>query len=93
MKLAEIADRITAHLRRFETDTTINAPDTKYRLRTYYNASAWRMGARIAVAYISFQVADRLSRDAALAYLAWLDKGNVGTHYEFERQTAQAVQG
>ena len=51
MKLAEIADRISAHLSRFESDPKINI------------------------------VGEGRLKSDALAYLAWLDDGNVGKHY------------
>lgn len=92
MKLDEIAKRIAAHLRRFERDPEINRKrkydeaakrwvDHQGGLGSYWHASAQRAGSRVAVVYVSYQGATNLTRGEALAYLAWLDAGNVGTHW------------
>lgn len=54
----------------------------------FYLAGAYRAGARICVRYVSYQNTSKLTADTARAYLAWLDAGNYGTHYEMERTTA-----
>lgn len=83
--LTEIAARIHAHMRRFETDPKINAPDPVYRTRNYYCAGAYRAGSFVGLRYVSYHCAWHLRRADAQRYLAWLDAGNVGTHYEMER--------
>ena len=89
MTLTEIAQRINVHLKRFENDPAINVDRTpdKTGLRTYYNAYAGRSGAYVSVVYISYQGHSNLTRDEALKYLAMLDGGFVGRHYEAFRQT------
>ena len=79
-KLVEIAKRIAAHLRRFESDPVINVATEGCR-RPYYNSGATVAGSRVAVWTVSFQHATNLTRADALRYLAWLDAGNVGSHY------------
>lgn len=91
MKLAEIAERINAHLKRFEKDPKTNPLDPKYKTRPFYVASASApKGARtVAVLYVCYQGASKLDREDALAYLAWLDAGNVGRHYEQQREAKE----
>lgn len=83
MKLDEIAARISAHLKRFEKDPKINVTvGGSSGVRTYYNTSAARCGSRVGVCYVSYQGWTNLKKADAEAYLAWLDAGNVGRHYE-----------
>lgn len=78
-----IAQRIAAHLRRFEADPKINR-EREGRGKPYYNAGAGAAAGarRITVVYVSYQGASRLTRAHAELYLAWLDAGNVGRHFE-----------
>jgi hypothetical protein len=89
--LTEIAERINAHLKRFERDPKINKPVTYKSARTgrmesagrpYYYAGAWRAGNRVAVKYVSYQSTHNLTQAEAEDYLRWLDNGGVGTYYE-----------
>jgi hypothetical protein len=84
MKLGEIAERIDAHLKRFERDKEVNAPvkHNAMSLRPFFNASAFAAGRYVCVKYISYQATQSLSKSDAGKYLAWLDAGNVGRHYE-----------
>lgn len=93
LKLKEIAARINAHLKRFEADREINKPgppvNGHQQLHPYYHANAGYHGGRyVRVLYISFQGSSTLTRDEAVAYLAWLDAGNVGTHFKQQRLSA-----
>lgn len=96
MKLAAIAARLQDHLSRFEGDAAIatssylDARGVLRRLTRYFNACAYVAGSRIAVVYISYQGRSTLTRSEALAYLAWLDAGNVGSHYEALAPIAKA---
>lgn len=84
--LTQIAKRIDEHLDRFEADITgVNKKCEKYGVYPYYRASAYRAGNRVAVTYVSYQGSTTLKKDEALEYLAWLDAGNVGRHYEQQR--------
>lgn len=83
-KLKEIASRINAHLKRFEADPVINAGYIDARrkgLHPYYLAGAWSSGNRAYVSYVNYQGSSSLTKADAIAYLAWLDAGNVGTHW------------
>jgi len=82
MKLAEIAQGITAHLKRFEADPIINKMNEKYKTSPFYWPSACDSGPRIFVSYVSYQGHSSLKKAEALSYLEWLDAGNVGRHYE-----------
>lgn len=93
LKLRELAARITEHLRRFERDPKINVchqweHDGKVvkGRPPYYYAGASAAGSRVFVHYVPFQGHSSLTRAEAEAYLAWLDAGNVGRHYEQQRQ-------
>lgn len=79
LKPKEIAERISSYLRQFNADPSVNHKGA------YYNPGAWVGGNRVMVMYVSFQGTSSLTRDEALAYLAWLDDGGVGRHYEAQR--------
>ncbi len=81
LKLAEIAKRISVHLKRFEADSEINKVGQGRRLKPYYFANTYVGGSRVCVRYVSFQGTSTLTKAEALRYLAWLDAGNVGSHY------------
>lgn len=80
-ELDAIAKRITEHLVRFEASTKHNPKDS-YGTRPFYFPNARRVGSRLAVTYVSYQGSTRVSADEAVAYLAWLDAGNVGKHWK-----------
>ena len=80
--MKELAAGIDAHLKRFEADPVINAPSSEYRTRPYYYAYCSSAGGRVYVQYVTYQGSSHLSKAQAEAYLAWLDAGNVGRHYE-----------
>jgi len=96
----EIGERIDAHLQRIEHDPKLN-PSKHYDkktdrwivdktgtgIRAFYNASARGIGTRVYVIYVSYQGGSFIDLDVAEAYLAWLDAGNVGNHYQFRIQT------
>lgn len=88
MKLAEIAERINKHLKRFEADPVINAPSPTWKTRPYYYAGAGTAGRYVEIIYITYQHHPKLTKDEAIAYLAWLDAGNIGTHYEAKKNIA-----
>jgi hypothetical protein len=87
--LAELASRISAHLRRFEKDPKINPPRPDAGgTHAYYCPGAHAAGAKVAVSYICYQGSGfPMQRAEALAYLRWLDAGNVGTHYKYRSLT------
>ncbi len=77
-KIAEIAERIAAHLLRMEkTD-----PKRGSSRCAYYMPNAWAAGPRVGVRYVSYQSTTNLTKADALEYLAWLDAGNEGSHYK-----------
>ena len=91
MKLKEIAARISAHLKAWEKDPTINTISKGgMATRRFYNAGASSGGSRVFVCYVSYQGPSSLTKTEALDYLAWLDAGNVGSHFEFEREAKKA---
>ena len=91
MKLAEIAARIDKHLDRFANDPEISSrewTDSKGVVRRntlFWHPCAFRAGSYVHVKYVRYQSSSSLRRYEALAYLAWLDAGNIGTHYECQR--------
>ena len=82
--LKDIAARIDAHLKRFEADPAINVKRERRLggLRPYWNPGAGVCGRYVGVTYIRFQGTRCLPKTDALRYLAWLDAGGVGRHYE-----------
>lgn len=87
--LAEIENRIHAHLKRFERDPVINKRGKRagMMLLPYFLPNAYTFGRFVRVMYVMYQGAVSLSKAEALAYLRWLDAGNVGTHYQMERSS------
>ena len=83
LKLADIAYRINAHLKRFEADPKINRRDDG-GVR-YWVPYSWHAGSYVGVRYVNYQGDYFLTKAEALRYLAWLNAGNVGTHYKMER--------
>ena len=84
-EVEELADKIHAHLQRFERDSKINKTDPTYKTRPFFYASAHRAyGPTIAICYVSYQGHLKLTPDEALEYLKWLDDGNIGTHYRMD---------
>jgi hypothetical protein len=94
LKMAEIAKRINAHLKRFEADPVINARSESLLggnglsgLSRFYQAGAfYERGAKLSVVYVSYQGSTAISKQQALTYLEWLDAGNVGRHFEAIRK-------
>lgn len=82
MKLKEIADRIDAHLKRFERDPKINKDRSGNGLHDYFWAGAHVAGRYVGVCYISYQGSRNLTKDDAIRYLNALDNGFEGGHYE-----------
>ena len=79
-RLADIAEEINAHLKRFEGSPQINV-DTGAG-RPYYHAHAYagKSDHYVRIQYRSYQLMHRLRRPQAEQYLQWLNEGNVGTH-------------
>lgn len=87
LSLVEIASLINAHLKRFEADKGINAPRRELQNTVpFFNAWSSRAGAYIRVQYISYQGSTALTREQATAYLAKLDEGFIGRHFEALRE-------
>lgn len=84
MKLNDIALRLTAHLKRIEADPALNPP--KDGVRDYFGACARCAGSRLMVTYSLTFAEHRLTKAEALAYLAWLDAGNVGKHWQMQKE-------
>lgn len=89
----ELAAQISVFLKRFEADKNgcnkIPTEGPQKGLRAYYNAGAYAAGGRVFVIYISYQGPSSLTVDEASAYLAWLEAGGVGRH--FDQQKAETV--
>jgi len=83
LTLTQISVRLDAHLRRIEEDPVPNPwNDGKVNgTKPFYNAGASVGGARVSICYVSYQGRTRLKKVDALKYLAWLDAGNVGKHW------------
>lgn len=88
MTLKEIATRIDAHLKRFEADPKINKEgEGTSGYRPYRRAGAWYAGGGwINVMYEPYQLIRSLRRIDAVCYLAWLNRGNIGTHRQALRE-------
>jgi hypothetical protein len=82
----KIAQKIDAHLRRFERTPSINVCSKEHGTSEYYWAGASASGRWINIIYVGYQGSDSLTKDEALEYLKWLDAGNVGKHWEMRRR-------
>lgn len=82
LTLTEIAARINSHLKRFESDPTIDTRDEKYKTSAYYHAGATQAGRYVKARYVSYRGSHQLTRADALRYLEWLDDGHVGKHWK-----------
>lgn len=87
----EIAARILAHLQRFEADKREGGANWwvngEVGGRTpYYDVSAGAAGRFVRVCYVLYQGGTNLPKVEALAYLAWLDAGNVGKHWRLQKE-------
>ncbi len=92
-----LAKKIDVHLQRFEKDKKINwnrrwdkaaggwVPDPR-GVSPYYGAHAVGNRHRVWVVYITYQSGSFISIEDAERYLAWLDDGNEGRHYEALRE-------
>lgn len=84
LKLTEVASRIYAKLKLFAADPILSKrPNGHAR---FWTPNAYNSGRYVCVVYISYQGATSLVKADAIAYMEWLEAGNVGTHYEFERE-------
>lgn len=82
MKLAKIAARIDKHLDRMAATT--------HKGKFFYPA-AHHAGRYVMVRYVSYQGTHSMTKDEAAAYLAWLDAGNNGRHFEWQRAQKDGV--
>ena len=84
LSLKEVGKQINKYLERFEADPKINKNTKADRsgLSDYYQAGAVASGRFVYVTYIAYQGHSHLTRDEALGYLRWLDRGGVGSHFE-----------
>lgn len=90
---AALGQKINEHLQRIENDPVLNpsrrldkeqnkwVPDER-GVRRFYGARAKGDRHRVWVIYINYQEGSYMSIEDAMAYLAWLDAGNVGRHFE-----------
>lgn len=84
----DVALKINAHLQRIERSPTLNprrrSDQDSDALGTYsyFDAGATGVRHRVWIRYVSYQGGSYLSIEVAQKYLAWLDAGHVGRHYE-----------
>ena len=82
--LRRIAEQIDAHLKRFETDPVINALQLRggMNVRPFFHAQATATRQYLTVKYVDYQGTTKLTPEDAERYLARLDAGFVGTHFD-----------
>jgi hypothetical protein len=83
LSLSEIASRINLHLQKMSGD-----PEGGFG---YFGAYARAQGAYVRVVYVTYQGGTSLTREEALHYLAGLDGGWRGRHYEYFRENPLVV--
>ena len=90
MKLAELAGRIRTHLARLEADDNVNvSSDGKRKL--FWCSGATSSGNRVFCIYVAYQGDTSLTRDQATRYLAKLEDGFIGRHFEALREPVVLV--
>jgi hypothetical protein len=94
---AALAQKINAHLQRIEHDKALN-PGKRFDkimkewvldemgVRAFYGARAAGDRHRVWIIYITYQGGSYVPIEDAETYLAWLDAGNVGRHFEAIRK-------
>lgn len=84
----QVAQRLNAHLQRWEADKTINESMGSSGCGRYYKASAYALNKnKVQVCYISYQGSTSLTRLQAVWYLALIEERKfVGRHHEAFRQ-------
>ena len=85
MNTKEIAEKIDAHLKRFEANPAINVKSS-YGLSRFYLPFANASGGWVSVCYVSYQRVSRVKKADAARYLEKLDAGFVGRLYEALRE-------
>lgn len=87
MTCEEIGKKIDVHLKRFEASKKINRPQkhTGMEYTPYWQAWSGGYCGWVRICYVSYQGSSAMRKDDAAKYLAWLDAGNVGKHYDMER--------
>ena len=91
MTLTETANAIATHLIRFSrtpssaSKTWIDSAGTERELTLFWYPVCYRAGPRVKVKYVSYQYESSLTKAEAEQYLAWLDAGNVGRHYDAKK--------
>jgi hypothetical protein len=96
---AALAQKIDAHLKRIENDPALNPSrffdkarkkwvldSTGMGVRFYYGAWARGDRHRVWVIYITYQGGSYMTIEDAAKYLAWLDAGNEGRHFDALRE-------
>ena len=90
---AALAQKINAHLQRIEHDQALN-PGRRFDkdqktwvldesgVRSFYGARSMGDRYRVWIIYVTYQGGSYMSIEDAEKYLAWLDAGNVGRHFE-----------
>ena len=98
---AALGQKIDAQLKRIEKDPLLNlgrrldkdrkewVPD-EMGVRSFYGARAKGDRHRIWIIYVTYQHGSYISIEDAEKYLAWLDAGHVGRHFEALREMAKA---
>ena len=97
---AGLGQKIDAHLKRIEKDPVLNpgrrldkdqkewVPDDR-GVRSFYGARAKGDRHRVWIIYVTYQSGSYMSIEDAETYLAWLDAGNVGRHFEALRELSK----
>lgn len=86
--LTETAKAIDAHLERFARTPEIatrkmtDGKGVERVVSLFWNPICYRGGPRAKIRYVSYQYESSLTKAEAERYLAWLNAGNVGRHYE-----------
>jgi hypothetical protein len=90
----ELGERINAHLKRIESDPTLNPPKDGRPggVTPFFQAMAYGERKYIYIRHVAYQGTNRITREQAAVYLAWLDAGNVGKHATVLGTSGESVQ-
>jgi hypothetical protein len=75
MTCEQIANKIYKYLKKFES--------SPIKGMNIYCPNVWGT-TKVNIRYVDYHTFDALTKQEALNYLAWLEKGNIGTHRDME---------
>lgn len=77
MTCEQIANKIFVYLKKFEQEEN--------KAINVYQPNVWGT-TKVNIRYVDYYTYDTLTKKEALEYLEWLEKGNIGTHWDLDKK-------